>query len=188
MDVEDKRRERAKVLAEQRYRAVLEVRDGQPVGEVAARYGVSRQSVSTWRKRYQSEGLDGLQERSRRPHTSPARVAVEVEPQICEMRRQHSRWGARRIVFDLARVGVQAVPSRAKAHRVLVRNGLVRPQEQRHPRKYKRWQRETPMQLWQLDLVGGIHLADDCKLLSGLDDHCYVSRELYPLIVASLTG
>ena len=31
------------------------------------------------------------------------------------------------------------------------------------------------MQLWQLDLVGGIHLADgrDCKLLSGIDDHSW---------------
>jgi hypothetical protein len=39
--------------------------------------------------------------------------------------------------------------------------------------KYKRWQRETPMALWQLDLVGGIYLADgrECKMLSGIDDH-----------------
>lgn len=29
------------------------------------------------------------------------------------------------------------------------------------------------MALWQLDLVGGIYLADgrECKLLSGIDDH-----------------
>lgn len=31
--------------AEQRYRAVLEVRDGSPVSEVAATYGVSRQTI-----------------------------------------------------------------------------------------------------------------------------------------------
>jgi transposase len=101
----EERREQAKVLAEQRYRAVLEVRDGQPVSEVAARYGVSRQSVFTWRVRYESEGLDGLKERSRRPHTSPAKVAAAMEAQICELRRQHRRWGARRIVFELFRVG-----------------------------------------------------------------------------------
>lgn len=173
MGVSDENLERAKVLAEHRYRAVLEVRAGQPVSEVAARYGVSRQSVSTWCKRYADEGLDGLQERSRRPHSSPARVSAVVEAQICEMRREHRRWGARRIVFELSRAGLPVAPGRATVHRILVRNGLVRPQEQRHPRKYKRWQRETPMQLWQLDLVGGIHLADgrECKLLSGIDDH-----------------
>jgi hypothetical protein len=55
----------------------------------------------------------------------------------------------------------------------LDRNGLVVPQAQRHKRKYKRWQWETPMALWQVDLIGGIYLTDgrECKLLSGIDDH-----------------
>ncbi len=58
-------------------------------------------------------------------------------------------------------------------HRVLVRNAMVTPQAQQHKRKYRRWARETPMALWQLDLVGGIYLADgrECKVLSGIDDH-----------------
>ncbi|MGN2638759.1 integrase core domain-containing protein [Nocardia takedensis] len=44
---------------------------------------------------------------------------------------------------------------------------------QRHLRKYRRWQRQEPMHLWQLDIVGGIPLADgrQCKLLTGIDDH-----------------
>ena len=69
--------------------------------------------------------------------------------------------------------GAALAARRATVHRVLERNGLIVPQEQRHKRKYKRWQRETPMALWQLDLVGGIYLADgrECKMLSGIDDH-----------------
>jgi transposase InsO family protein len=65
------------------------------------------------------------------------------------------------------------VPARATVHRVLVRNGLVAAEEQQHPRKYRRWQREAPMHLWQLDLVGGIPLADgrECKMVTGIDDH-----------------
>jgi transposase InsO family protein len=100
-------------------------------------------------------------------------VAAEVEALACEMRRAHPRWGARRIAFELAQAGVASPPSRATVHRVLVRNGLVRRQEQQHRRKYKRWQREAPMHLWQLDLVGGIYLADgrECKMLTGIDDH-----------------
>lgn len=47
------------------------------------------------------------------------------------------------------------MPGRATVHRVLVRNGLVAVQAQEHKRVYKRWQREAPMHLWQLDLVGG---------------------------------
>ena len=60
--------------AEQRYRAVLEVRDGSPVSEVAIRYGVSRQTIHTWRNRYAQDGVAGLQEGSRRPKRTPTRV------------------------------------------------------------------------------------------------------------------
>jgi transposase InsO family protein len=151
----------------------MEVLDGSPVSEVAVRYGVSRQSVYTWRDRYAAGGIDGLRDVSRRPRTSPSRLPAEVEALVCELRRAHPRWGARRIAFEAARRGTDRAPSRATVHRVLERNGLVVPQAQRHKRKYKRWQRETPMALWQLDLVGGIYLADgrECKLLSGIDDH-----------------
>ncbi|MFJ9753214.1 DDE-type integrase/transposase/recombinase [Streptomyces chartreusis] len=58
-------------------------------------------------------------------------------------------------------------------HRILVRNGLVNHQVQVHRRSYKRWQREAPIQLWQMDLMSGVFLADgrECKLVTGIDDH-----------------
>jgi transposase InsO family protein len=76
-------------------------------------------------------------------------------------------------VFELGRRGVHPVPVASTIHRALVRNGLVEAQRQQHRRKYKRWQREAPMHLWQMDLVGGIYLADgrEAKVLSGIDDH-----------------
>ena len=47
-------------VVEQRYRAVLEVlEDGAPVTEVARRYGVARQTVHTWLRRYAEDGLGG---------------------------------------------------------------------------------------------------------------------------------
>jgi transposase InsO family protein len=160
-------------LVEHRYRAVMEVLDGSPVSEVAVRYGVSRQSVYSWRDRYRAGGIDALRDASRRPRRSPSRLPAEVEALVCGMRRAHPRWGARRIAWEVAKKGAGRAPSRATVHRVLERNGLVVSQEQRHKRKYKRWQRETPMALWQLDLVGGAYLADgrECKILSGIDDH-----------------
>ena len=160
-------------LVEQRYRAVLEVLDGSPISEVAVRHGVSRQTVHAWKGKYLAGGIEALREASRRPRTSPTRVEATVEALVCEMRRTHPRWGARRITFQLGHSGVASPPSRATVHRILVRNGLVRAQLQQHRRKYRRWQREAPMHLWQLDLVGGIFLADgrECKMLTGIDDH-----------------
>jgi transposase InsO family protein len=160
-------------VIEYRYRAVCEVLGGSPIGEVAVRYGTSRQSVHTWRRRFEQQGMAGLADRSRRPKNSPTRLAAEVEALICQLRRAHPRWGARRIVYELAQRDVDAVPSRATVHRVLTRNGLVDPQAQQHKRHYKRWQRAAPMHLWQLDIVGGLQLADgrECKVLTGIDDH-----------------
>jgi transposase len=160
-------------LVEYRYRAVCEVLGGSPIGEVALRYGTTRQSLDSWRARFKEEGMTGLIDRSRRPHTSPSKLSAELEARICQMRRQHPRWGACRISHELGRQGLDRVPSRATVHRVLARNGLIDPQDQHHKRKYKRWQREAPMHLWQLDIVGGVPLADgrERKLLTGMDDH-----------------
>ncbi len=149
------------------------MRDGAPIVDVAERFGVTRQTVTTWRNRYETAGLDGLSEISRRPHSSPRRISPDVEALICETRRHHRRRGARRIAYELHREIGDRAPSRSTIHRVLVRNGLVNPQEQQHKRVYKRWEREAPMHLWQLDLVGGIFLAGgrECKMLTGIDDH-----------------
>lgn len=158
---------------EVRLRAVTEAINGSPIVDVAERFGVSRQTVTAWRKRYEAEGLDGLVDASRRPHSSPARIDPNVEALICEMRRHHRRWGARRIAYQLALEIGDRAPSRSTVYRALVRNGLINQQEQHHKRIYKRRQREAPMHLWQLDLVGGLFLADgrECKILTGIDDH-----------------
>jgi transposase len=58
-------------VVEQRYHAVMEVVSGGVlVAEVAQRYEVSRKTVRTWLRRYWTEGLAGLAERSRSSVTS----------------------------------------------------------------------------------------------------------------------
>jgi hypothetical protein len=59
-------------------------------------------------------------------------------------------------------------------YRVLVRRGLVQAIPRRRRRQdYKRWQRDHPMELWQLDIVDGTRLADgsETKIVTWLDDH-----------------
>lgn len=118
---------------------MLEVLDGSPVGEFALRYGVSRQSVHAWKRKYLAGGIEALREVSRRPRTSPTRVESALEALVCEMRRTHPRWGARRITFELGQSGVVSPPSRATVHRILVRNGLVRAQPRQHRASTVNW-------------------------------------------------
>jgi hypothetical protein len=54
-----------------------------------------------------------------------------------------------------------AVPSTATVNRILVRHGLVVQRKRKRPREsYIRWQRPGPMQLWQVDIVGGVMILD----------------------------
>lgn len=161
-------------VVEQRYHAVMEVAAGVPVTQVAARYGVSRQSVHSWVRKYEQSGLPGLADRSHRPESCPHRIAGEVEAVVCELRRRHPGWGPRRLVHELERRGITPVPSRATVYRVLVRNGLVEPGVRKRRRSdYRRWERSVSMELWQMDIVGGLLLADgsECKMVTGIDDH-----------------
>jgi DNA-binding CsgD family transcriptional regulator len=48
-----------------RAKAILLAAEGRSNAEVAERLGVSRQSVSQWRKRFFDQGLDGLEEQPR---------------------------------------------------------------------------------------------------------------------------
>jgi transposase InsO family protein len=176
-------------VVEQRYRAVLDVRAGVPVTEVAARAGVSRQSVHAWVRRYEQGGLGALADRSRRPESCPHQVSAGVEARVCEMRREHPKWGPLRLAHELARAGVVPAPSRMSVYRVLVRHGLVEPGPRKRPKdSYLRWERDEPMALWQLDIVGGAFLADgtEAKVVTGVDDHsryCVIAS-----VVARATG
>ncbi|GAA4603635.1 hypothetical protein GCM10023195_12150 [Actinoallomurus liliacearum] len=137
-------------VVEQRYRAVLEVEAGCPVIEVAERYGVSRQTLHAWMRRYREGGLSGLADRSHRPASCPHQTAAEVEALVCELRRAHPRWGPARLAHELQRQGVAPVPSQATLSRILARNSLIAPGGRRRPRaSYQRWERDEPMQLWQ---------------------------------------
>jgi transposase InsO family protein len=162
-------------VAEQRYQAVLSViSDGLSISQVASKVGVSRQTLHAWLARYEAEGLDGLMDRSHRPASCPHQMPADVEAALLELRRSRPYWGPRRLVFELAKRRVVPVPSESAAYRALLRAGMIDPSvRDRRSRKWKRWERGAPMELWQMDVVGGFPLADgtSAKALTGIDDH-----------------
>jgi transposase InsO family protein len=162
-------------IMEQRYQAVLAVtQDGWRVTEVAQRMGVSRQTVHSWIARYEQGGLSALADRSHRPATCAHQIPPELEAQICELRRLHPGWGPRRIEHQLARMNVEPLPSRSSIYRCLRRHGLIELRRRKRRRdEYRRWERDRPMQLWQMDVMGGVMLDDgtELKVVTGVDDH-----------------
>ena len=173
-------------MAEQRYKAVLAViGDGRTVTEVAAEWRVSRQTVHTWLARYEAGGLEELTNRSHRPASCPHQMAGRLEAMVLELRRWKPYWGPRRLVLELARRRLEPLPSESAVYRCLVRAGVIDP-VRRHRRleHWKRWERGQPMELWQMDVVGGFLIADGttAKALTGIDDHSRfcVSAKLMP--------
>lgn len=162
-------------VAEQRYQAVLAViGEGATVTEVAARFGVARKTLHEWLSRYEGGGLENLGDRSHRPRSCPHQMGPAVEAAIAGLRQAHPSWGPRRLVFELARSGLDPVPSESAVYRALVRLNLIDVAvRRRRDRKWKRWERGAPMELWQMDVVGGFVLADGhrAKALTGVDDH-----------------
>jgi transposase len=162
-------------VVEQRYRAVLEVLDGVSVVGVAWRNGVTRQTVHGWLRRYSGEGgLGGLADRSSRPASCPHQMPAVIEARVVAMRRARPAWGPDRIVWQLGRDGVDPLPGRSSVYRALVRHGLVEAKRRRRRREdYRRWERSRSMELWQMDVMGRLFLADgrECKVVIGIDDH-----------------
>ena len=162
-------------VVEQRYDAVKEVlANGLSVTEVAERYGVARQTVHRWIARYQRGGLGALADRSHRPDSCPHQMPGVIDARILELRRVHAEWGPARIRYALAREQVQPVPGRSSIYRALLRAGVIQARRRRKRKAdYQRWERPAPMELWQLDVMGRVFLADqtELKVVTGIDDH-----------------
>jgi transposase InsO family protein len=161
-------------LVEQRYKAVLEVLEGAQVTDVARRYGVARQTVHDWLRRYGDDGLAGLADRSSRPARCPHQMPAEVEAKIVELRLAHPGWGPATVRYELAKGAKGPVPGRSSVYRALVRHSLVEGKKRKRRRAdYRRFERSRAMELWQMDVVGGFHLSDrtELKAVTGLDDH-----------------
>lgn len=124
-------------------------------------YGVSRKTGYKWMKRYEERGLAGLEDASRRPHSSSLQVDVDVAMHVVSIRTKHSTWGARKIVEVLRNEGREEVPSERTVHRILVRAGLLQPGHRPRKRPKKngptsppRAVADKPNDVWTVDFKG----------------------------------
>lgn len=149
------------------------LRDQITVADTCRRYGISRQTFYVYQRRLFADGVVALEPLSRRPLTSPAQTAVEVEAEIVRLRKANPRWGARTIHTHLRRSGAPNVPAVSTIHRVLQRHSLVAPRTQRRTvPQWRRFERYAPNDLWQIDGTQ-VGLADGSVgwVIDILDDH-----------------
>src|SRR5580765_8948308 len=156
-------------VAEQRMEFVVAAsRKEKSFKELCKEFQISCRTGYTWWNRYKAGGLGGMQERSRRPHHSPRRTTKETEQRVVELRRARPDWGARKLRKLLERESTHLPAS--TIHRILLRYDLVRDGD-RHSLATKRFEREQPNELWQMDFKGPKGWPQPVGPLSVLDDH-----------------
>jgi transposase InsO family protein len=124
--------------------------------ELCRRFGISRKTGYKWRDRYLS--TCEVMDRSRRPKTSPSAVAPSLEKAIVAARKEHPRWGPRKLRAALQRAnpGVP-LPSSSTFANVLKRNGLIVPRRRRRgiqPSTSPLGHAAGPNDLWCIDFKG----------------------------------
>ncbi len=165
-------------VVESRMEAVIRHAEGERVATLSRECGVSRQTIYKWLRRYGDEGACGLFDRSRRPNRSPNRISTKVERRIVELRLEYG-WGGRNLRDLMAKEGIKV--SAATVDRVIARKGLIREKDRQRPAT-RRFEREAPNQLWQMDFKGEYRLpGGTCWPLSIVDDHSRYSIGLFGL-------
>ena len=148
-------------------------RSGKSISDVCIAFGVSRATWYKWKRRYDTYGIDGLKNQSRKPHNIKSlKVTEELEKLVLELR-LNNRFGPMRIRFRLKRkygvsLGTKTIYNLLKRHKLNVLAVKLK-------RKYKRFEMKHPNELVQMDTKGPfylkasrtkhyfIHVIDDCS-------------------------
>lgn len=89
---------------DKRMRFVTAVEAGEEsIAALCRRHGISRQAGYEWLARYRADGLDGLADRLRAPHTHPQAVSAEIAERCLAMRYAHPTWGPVKVRARLER-------------------------------------------------------------------------------------
>jgi transposase InsO family protein len=166
---------RTRSIVEQRLSAMELLGAGVRVSEIAERLGVSRQAIYDWIARHREDPEAGLNDRSRRPHSSPTQTDKAIEQRVIE-ERQRWGFGSKKILRRLQDQEPEvAWPPRSTIDAIFKRARLVRT---RKPVRRKFAQVEA-RRSYEAAAAGEVMTADykgQFRLRNG--------RYCYPLLVA----
>jgi len=166
--------ERVKFLA-----AYLEC-EGSNFSDLCQDFGISRKTGYKWVRRYEADGVAALKDRSRAPHVHPNAIREDIVQAILAIRRQHPRWGPRKLKVVLSRKRPRTLlPAASTIGEILTREGLVRPRRRaRRSSPYGERLREydAPNAVWCADFkgclpIGGIRGGARCHPLTISDGY-----------------
>lgn len=137
---------------------------GASMTALCEQYGISRKTGYKWAGRFEAEGRGGLLDRSRRPHGRPSTTDAAVISLLCEARRRHPTWSARKLLVVLRRAHpTLSWPARSTGCAILKAHGLVRVAR----RAARPWAAPFPLapitranEVWTTDFKGDFRTGD----------------------------
>ena len=138
------------------------------LSELCREYEISRKTGYKWLQRFKEGGIEGLRERTRRPHSSPLSASGEAVLRILELRRSHVRWGPKKLHAVLARqLKAAELPSERSIARILERAGVSVSRARRPatnaPTVPPRAEATCPNMLWTVDFKGWWRTGDGSR-------------------------
>jgi putative transposase len=134
------------------------------ITELCELYGVSRKTGYKWIERYLTSGPLGLEDRSRKPGSSPNQTPKHIVDAFIELRCRHPSWAAKKLLSILQkRHPSWALPGRSTVCDILRRHGLV--PKTRHQRHIGHPGKPTtliaaPNDVWSADFKGQFKTGD----------------------------
>ena len=148
-------------------------RSGLPAGDFATLVGVSKHTLSAWKKRFEEQGPAGLMDRPRGGRKG-SKLPDLTKRTILMLKESNPDWGCQRISDMLVR-GPALPGSPTAVARVLKEAGyeLEEVPTHRHPDRVRRFERARPNQLWQTDLFTFVLKRQNRRvyLVAFMDDH-----------------
>lgn len=150
---------------------VLASEEGCNFSALCRQFGITRRTGYKWLERYRNG--ESLKNQSKAPYFRPRQTIPEMEELILSVRINHPSWGPRKILRHLTDKGNVGLPSPSTIASILKRNGFVSPEQSACHTPLKRFQREAPNDLWQMDFKGHFGMCDGnrCHPLTIKDDH-----------------
>ena len=151
--------------------ARLREEEGYPAQMIADQFGISEYSVYRWAKRYRDYGQQGLMNRPRKP--SKSKLPEAITQSIIDLKKENPARGARRI-SDILRRFFMVGASPSTVQRTLRNQGLTQPvkhKRQKNPSKPRFFERATPNQMWQSDIMTFRLAGKNAYLIGYIDDY-----------------
>lgn len=156
-------------VMEERARFVVDHESGEwNMAELCRHYGISRKTGYKILARWEQAGVEGLKDLSRAPLLHPNQVPMDVEAQVLAARRQHMRWGPRKLRAWLqGQYPGRVWPAASTIGTLLHRAGLASPRRTRRrtpPYTQPFVSANAANAVWCVDFKGWFRTADGTRI------------------------